>query len=106
MSISISGYAIGIFDPYNCNDVDKNTSCFECPYGDCIRNLRYHEKELIHNADRILFTYKMFDEGSTVKEICNVVSTSSSNVRHWIRNRIKITKKLKRYALRGLTIDL
>jgi hypothetical protein len=70
-----------------------------CPFNDCIHELKPKEKGLIFKSDIIQNVLVCYDSGMSIDQISRWYSHISVNqIRNWLRNKERIVAKLERYA--------
>lgn len=85
---------------YDANHFLKRQSyCEQCPFGDCINDLKPTEKSLILKSDIIQNVLVCYDAGMSTDQISRWYTHISINqIRNWLRNRDRVVAKLERYA--------
>jgi hypothetical protein len=85
---------------YDANNFLKAQSyCENCPFGDCIYDLKPTEKSLILKSDIIQNVLVCYDAGMSAKQISRwYTHISITQIRNWLRNRDRVVAKLERYA--------
>jgi hypothetical protein len=71
--------------------------CTECPFLDCIDDLKPLEKSLILQSGTIKQVYANYDNCPDIKKISTVLDMTYHKVYQWISNRDKIEAKLNAY---------
>ena len=101
------GYGEGAYADTGCqeaaNFLSHDVQCIECPFGDCIVDLKPNEKRLIYqrNIVKLVFTYS--DLGLSLSDIATFLpSITQAQIGYWIRNRKRIDDKINRYAPIGV----
>jgi hypothetical protein len=96
----VTGYAT----VKGCKDANKflgnrQSYCEDCPFNECIYDLKPKEKALIMKFDIIQGILKWFDAGLTPEQIHSwYPKISLTQIRNWLKNRDRVTAKLERYA--------
>lgn len=83
-----------------CNTAIKVTGrhglCTECPFGDCLHELKPSEKQLIVQAPLILKVYQAHDQGSPRQVFPGI---PESRIMAWLRRRSSIEPKIQQYGV-------
>jgi hypothetical protein len=83
--------------------VSTMTCLNDCPFSDCITDLKPTEIPIILKKQAIEGILNCADKGMGTKDIAFWFNTvSERQIRLWIKNRVKITNKLNRYAPVGV----
>jgi hypothetical protein len=101
-------YFKGIYLDNGCKDaknfIGRSVKCANCPFGDCVADLKPAEKQLILRQSDAVQTVLMYcDLGMSTREIELLIpSVTQSQVQYWVRQRDKIIPKIKRFAPIGV----
>ncbi len=86
-----------------CSDADNviggKSACTECPFRQCIADLRGREKQFVLAASSIRQVYNLYDEKGKIGDVSQALGLPYARVYNWISNRPQIEKKLNDYAI-------
>lgn len=76
----------------------KDGVCTECPFKDCINDMKPAEKGLILQAPVIKQTYAMYDKSRNINMTAEHLGLTYNKVYSWLQDRNKIEEKLNAFA--------
>ena len=95
--IELDNYKIDHFCNLAKEFTKHNGLCTECPFRDCIDDLKPLEKNLILQSGTIKQVYADYDNCQDIKHVSNMFDMTYHKIYQWIYNRDKIEAKLNAY---------
>jgi hypothetical protein len=81
------------------NFIKSRSSCWRCPFGDCIYDLKSTEKSLILRAEVVFKVLSCYKRGMSVEKIvAKHKGITKAQVWDWLRNKKQVKDKLNKYA--------
>lgn len=80
------------------NFIKSQSSCWRCPFGDCIYDLKSTEKSLILRAEVVFKVLSCYKRGMSVEKIIMKYDITKVQAWRWIRNEKQVKAKLRQYA--------
>lgn len=85
---------------YATEALGQQSRCFECPFKDCIYDLRPAEKRMILLSDVIRHVFQLIDTGFSIDYVANQYDAiPTSRIYYWLMNRQRTESKIEKYGL-------
>jgi len=95
--IDISSYKIDHYCKIAREFTGHDGLCTECPFRDCLDDLKPLEKRMILQSDTIKQAYTNYDQCADIRQVAMLSHTTYHRVYQWLCNRDRIEAKFNAY---------